>query len=124
MGKYRHKLIADALFLLHFGWLLMLASGTVYIFFNRDYVVTHVIILSGTLALNLPFRGRCPLTLWEGKYRKLWDPNAEYYFDSFVATHMKSILKINMTSKQANWMLTIIKLASYGAITLILTEVV
>lgn len=102
----------------------MLAAGTVYMFFNRGYVITHLIILSGTLALNLPFRGRCPLTLWEGKYRKLWDPNSDYMFDSFVATHMKSILKINMTPKQANRMLTVIKLSAYGIITLMLTKVI
>jgi len=36
----------------------MLAAGAIYMFFNRGYVITHLIILSGTLALNLPFKGR------------------------------------------------------------------
>ena len=124
MTKIRYRIIADILFFIHFGWLLMLAVSAVYILYNRDFVVKHLIIVSGTLLLNLPFGGRCPLTIWEGKFRKLWNPDADFHFDSFFATYVRKFFRINITPRQANIFLTIVKVSSYGIAVLILTKVI
>ena len=124
MSKFGYKILAEVLFFIHLTWLLLLAGSAVYILYNRDFVVKHLIIVSGTLLLNLPFGGRCPLTVWEGKFRKMWDPDADFHFDSFFATYVRKFFKINMTPRQANIFLTVVKASSYGIAALILTKVI
>ena len=112
MPKIRHKILADFLLLLHLLWIVLLVGGTVFMIYNRWYVIYHLIIVTGTLLFNL-FLGGCPLTWWEIKYRKLWDSNADYHENSFAATYARKIFGINIMPHQATWVLILIKIASY-----------
>ncbi len=123
MPKIRHKIIADFLLLLHILWIVLLVGGTVFMIYHRWYAVYHLIIVSGTLLFNL-FLGGCPLTWWEIKYRKLWNPNADYQENSFAATYARKIFRVNMTPHQATWVLILIKITSYYISVLILTKLI
>ena len=92
-------------------------------YYERWYVLYHLIIVSGTLLFNL-FLGGCPFTWWEEKYRKLWDPDASYHPNSFAVTYFKKIFKVNATPRQINWILILIKIASYYTAVLLLTRVI
>ena len=112
MQQFRHKILADSLLLIHIGWVAVLIGGTLFIINNRWYIPYHLSIISGTLLLNL-ILGGCPLTWWEERYRKAWDPMTESFENSFVAAYLKKFFRINMTSKQANWALFGLKAVSY-----------
>lgn len=104
--------MANGLFLIHAGWVAVLIGGAFFIVGNRWYIPYHLSIVSGTLLLNL-ILGGCPLTWWEERYRKAWDPMTESFENSFVAAYLKKLFGINMTSKQANWALFGLKAVSY-----------
>lgn len=112
MQRLRHKILADSLLLIHIGWVAILIGGTLFIVGNRWYIPYHLSIISGTLLLNL-ILGGCPLTWWEERYRKAWNPMTESFENSFVAAYLKKLFGINMTSKQANWALFGLKAVSY-----------
>ncbi len=101
----------------------MLAGGTVFIFYHRWYVTWHLSFITGTLLLNL-FLGGCPLTWWEEKYRKAWDPDATYRSDSFFATYSDKVFGIELTPKQVNLILASVKTASYIISLLLLTKLI
>ncbi len=121
--KLRYKIIADLLLLLHLVWVVILVGGTVFMFYQRWYVSYHLIIVSGTLLFNLALGG-CPFTWWEEKYRKAWDPDAYYHHNSFAATYLRKAFKINITPRQVNWLLILVKIASYYVAVLILTKII
>lgn len=123
MAKLHYKIIADFLLFLHILWIVLLAGGTVFIFYHRWYITYHLSFITGTLLLNL-FLGGCPLTWWEEKCRKAWDPKTKYYSDSFVATYSNKIFGIEITPRQANLILTSVKTASYIISLLLLTRVI
>ncbi len=123
MAKIRHKIIADFLLLLHILWIVLLVGGTVFMVYYRWYAVYHLIIVTGTLLFNL-FLGGCPLTWWEEKYRKLWNPNTDYHENSFVTTYARKIFRIKITPRQATWVLILIKITSYYISVLILTKLI
>ena len=112
MAKLRHKIIADFLLLLHILWIVLLVGGTVFMVYHRWYAVYHLIIVTGPLLFNL-FLGGCPLTWWEEKYRKLWNPNSDYHENSFAVTYARKIFRIKITPRQATWVLILIKITSY-----------
>ena len=112
MRKLRHKVLADGLLLVHVLWVAVLVGGTFFLIDNRWYIPYHLAIVTGTLLLNLAIGG-CPLTWWEEQYRKAWDPSTEPYNNSFVAAHLKRFSGINLTAKQVNWFLFLIKAVSY-----------
>jgi hypothetical protein len=118
-GKIRYKVIADFLLFLHVLWVALLVGGTVFMIYNRWYVVYHLIIVGGTLLFNL-FLGGCPLTWWEEKYRKKWDPDAVYYQNSFAVTYARKIFGVNVTLRQVNWALILIKITSCYIATVLL----
>ncbi len=91
--------------------------------YYRWYAVYHLIIVTGTLLFNL-FLGGCPLTWWEEKYRKLWNPNTDYHENSFVTTYARKIFRIKITPRQATWVLILIKITSYYISVLILTKLI
>lgn len=119
MRKISHKIIADVLLVIHLAWIAILLGGTFYIFFNNGYIKYHLIIVSGTLLFNL-FLGGCPLTWWEEKYRKMWDPRTYYHTNSFLVTYVHKIWSKDITPQQVNWTLTGIKIFSYTASVLLL----
>ena len=123
MVRLRYKIIADFLLALHILWIVVLVGGTIFMYYHRWYVVYHLIIVSGTLLFNL-FLGGCPLTWWEEKCRKIYDPNIYYHPNSFVTTYLKRIFHVNVTPRQVNWALILIKIASYYTSALILTKLV
>jgi hypothetical protein len=112
MKKIRHKIIADSLLLIHLGWIALLIGGTIYVSNHPWYVPYHLVIVTGTLLLNLALGG-CPLTWLEEEYRKAWDPKTEPYQNSFVAAHLKRMFGFKITPAQVNWILFIIKAFSY-----------
>ena len=112
MKKYRYKLIADILLMSHILWVFVLVGGTFFFIYNPWYIPYHIGIVSGTLLLNLVLGG-CPLTWWEERYRRSWDPGVPSYENSFVATQLKRILGIELTAGQVNWLLFGIKAISY-----------
>jgi hypothetical protein len=121
MAKLRHRIIADFLLLLHLLWMMLLAGGTVFIFYDRWYIIYHLMFITGTALLNLLFGG-CPLTWWEEKYRKAWNPNTSYQHDSFFATYAGKLLRIDITPRQANRFLVFAKIISYSLSILLLTH--
>ena len=123
MAKIRHKIIADFLLILHILWMILLAGGTVFIFYHRWYITYHLSFITGTLLLNL-FLGGCPLTSWEEKYRKAWDPNTTYHSKSFFATYSDKIFGIGLTPRQANLILILAKTTSYIISLLLLTKLI
>ncbi len=108
---------------MHIFWIALLVGGIFFMIKYSWYVVDHVVIVTGTLMVNL-FMGYCPFTRWEEKYRKKYDPNAFYYPNSFVITYLKRFFNINMTPGQANTMMVAIKVVSYGVSVLVLTKVI
>jgi hypothetical protein len=112
MGKLRNKIIADFLFALHVLWIALLIGGTIFMVYHHWYAMYHIVIVTGTLLFNLALGG-CPLTRWEEKYRKRHNPDTYYHPNSFVATYAKRFLGLNVTMKQVNWLLILIKIASY-----------
>lgn len=120
MSKLRYKILADFLLALHILWIVLLIGGTIFMYYYRWYVPYHLIIVTGTLIFNL-FLGGCPLTWWEEKYRKKWDPDVFYYPNSFTATYARKILRINVTSRQANWFLVLVKIASFYTAAVLIT---
>ncbi len=123
MGKLGYKILADVLLVIHIIWIVVLLGGTFYIFWNRDYTKYHLIIVSGTLLFNL-FLGGCPLTWWEEKARKIWDPRTYYHPNSFLTTYVHRMFGRDITSQQVNWVLVGIKIFSYTASILLLTKVI
>lgn len=123
MSKLSHKIIADVLLVIHLVWIAILLGGTFYIFFNNGYIKYHLIIVSGTLLFNL-FLGGCPLTWWEEKYRKMWDPRTFYHPNSFLTTYIHRVFRRDITPQQVNWILVGIKIFSYSASVLLLTHVI
>lgn len=123
MGKLGYKLLADLLVVAHLVWILLLLGGTLYIFWNAGYVKYHLVIVSGTLLFNL-FLGGCPLTWWEEKARKVWDPRSYYHPNSFMVTYVHKTFGKDITPQQVNWALIGIKVFSYTASVLLLTEVI
>ncbi|MBI4160335.1 MAG: DUF2784 family protein [Candidatus Yanofskybacteria bacterium] len=123
MKKIGYKVLADFLLALHLIWIGVLLGGTIYIFFNKSYITTHIIIVSGTLLFNL-FLGGCPLTWWEEKVRKVWDPRSYYHPNSFLVTYVHRVWKKEITPQQVNWVLVAIKVFSYMASVLLLTGVI
>lgn len=122
MPKLRHKIIADSLLLLHLFWIILLAGGTVFIFYNRWYIPYHLTLIGGTAFLNLLFRG-CPLTWLEEKYRKAWDPNAFYHHNSFVATYVEKLFGIDAGSGWISRVQVLAKVISFALSILLLTRV-
>lgn len=112
MAYYRYKVLADTLLILHAIWVLILVGGTVFLINHRWYIPYHLSIVSGTLMINL-ILGGCPLTLWEEKSRKIWNPRTESYNNSFIAAHLKRLTNIEFSPKQINWTLFGIKVISY-----------
>ena len=114
--------MADALLVIHLIWIVILLGGTFYIFFNRGYVKYHIIIVSGTLLFNL-FLGGCPLTWWEERARKIWDPRTYYHPNSFAVTYVHRLFGHDITPQQVNWALIGIKVFSYTSSVLLLTKI-
>jgi len=123
MGKIKFKVLADFLLAVHVVWIGILLGGTFYIFSNSGYIKYHLIIVSGTLFFNL-ILGGCPLTWWEEKARKIWDPRTYYHPNSFLVTYIHKIWSKDITPQQVNWTLTGIKIFSYAASVLLLTKVI
>lgn len=123
MSKSGYKILADFLLLIHLVWIVVLLGGTVYVFFSRDYIKYHLIIVSGTLLFNLVLGG-CPLTWWEEKYRKLWDPRTYYHPNSFAVTYVHRMFGRDITPQQVNWALIGVKVFSYMSSLLLLTKVI
>ncbi|MEX2053237.1 MAG: DUF2784 family protein [Candidatus Paceibacterota bacterium] len=123
MGKIRHKILADFLLALHILWGILLIGGTFFILEHRWYVPWHMTLISATLFFNLFFDG-CPITWWEEKYRRKWDPNVYYHPNSFAVTYFRKIFRINASPRQVIWVLMLIKIASYYTSALILTNLI
>lgn len=123
MGKLGYKLLADFLVAIHLAWIFLLLGGTFYIFLNENYIKYHLIIVSGTLFFNL-LLGGCPLTWWEERARKIWDPRSYYHPNSFIVTYIHKTFGKNITPQQINWVLIGVKIFSYTASVLLLTGVV
>lgn len=122
MGKLGYKLLADFLAAIHLAWIFLLLGGTFYIFLNENYIKYHLIIVSGTLFFNL-LLGGCPLTWWEERARKIWDPRSYYHPNSFIVTYIHKTFGKNITPQQINWVLIGVKIFSYTASVLLLTGV-
>lgn len=118
-----YKVLADLLLMIHLGWIVILLGGTFYIFFNNSYVKYHLIIISGTLFFNL-FLGGCPLTWWEERYKRLWDPRTYYHPNSFLVTYIHKVFGRSITPQQINWTLIGIKTFSFIVSILLLTKAV
>ena len=122
VGKIGYKILADFLVVIHLAWIAVLLGGTFYIFWNGSYVKYHLILVSGTLLFNL-FLGGCPLTWWEEKVRKNWDPRTYYHPNNFLVTYVHKVWSKDITPQQVNWALIGIKVFSYSASVLLLTGV-
>ncbi len=120
MSKLKYKILADLLLAVHVLWTVLLIGGTVFMCYHRWYIKYHLIIVTGTLIFNL-FLGGCPLTWWEEKFRKKWDPQTYYYPNSFATTYFRKIFKINVTPRQVNWFLILVKVASFYTAAVLIT---
>jgi len=100
-----------AIMLVHFGWIILLVGGTIYIYFNPAYVQWHLTLVTLTLLLNL-FLGACPLTSWEERVRE-WGDNQIDYKGSFAATYVHRIFGVDLSEKQIMILMTGIKVVSY-----------
>lgn len=107
MKKY--QLFANLLVAAHFLWIALLIGGTVFTFYNLWYFYWHLLIVTGTLLLNL-FLGYCPLTSWEENVRKKINPGFDHN-GSFVATYIHKIFGIRFSEKT---MLVIIAWIKFG----------
>ena len=112
MGKLRYKIFADLFLVLHFLWIVLLVGGTVFMVYHHWYAVYHLVIVTGTLLFNLALGG-CPITWSEEKYRKIYDPAVYYHPNSFAVTYVRKLFKADITPKQVNWALFLVKVASY-----------
>lgn len=112
MGRLKFKIIADTLLLAHVLWAVILVGGTIFLIYHHWYIPYHLSIISGTLMINLVLGG-CPLTWWEEKSRRAWDPKTQSYDNSFVAAHLKRLVGITLTPKQVNWLIFSLKAISY-----------
>lgn len=115
--------MADFLAAIHLVWVVVLVGGTVFIYYHRWYIPYHLILVTGTLLFNL-FLGGCPLTWWEEKYRRKWDPTTFYHPNSFAATYLKRVFKINFSPRLVNWALILVKIGSYYISVLLLTKLI
>jgi len=115
-------LLADIILLIHISWSLLLLGGTVYMLFNNDYVVTHLVIVTFTILLNLVL-GECPLTVFETKLRRRGGHD-KYNGMTFTGAYVDKYLGINLSTKQVNTILIGIKTVAYILATLILTGVI
>jgi len=88
--------------------------------YNRWYIPYHLVIVTGTLLFNL-FLGGCPLTWWEERHRKAWDPSVYYHPNSFAVTYFKRILNVNLNPRQVNWILLLIKVTSFYVAAVLIT---
>ena len=117
----RYKVLANVIMLLHFAWVSLLIGGTVFIISpnHRWYIPTHLVIVSGTLLMNL-FLGFCPLTVWEEKLRKRYDSEFSHN-NNFIKTYLRYMLGIDVRTGVIFWVTFLIKFSSYIISVLLLT---
>jgi hypothetical protein len=95
------KTYADAIVALHFVWTVFVLGGTIAVIFDHAYAWVNAVVLLITLAVNMPLKNNCPLTLLEEKLRRVHDP--EYRNNgSFMATYLNKIFRTNITTNGAN----------------------
>lgn len=107
MRKY--KLAANLLVAAHFLWIALLIGGTVFVFYEPWYFYWHLTIVSATLLLNL-LLGYCPLTSWEEKARKKFNPGFDHN-GSFIATYLGKVTGVRISERR---MLAIIACIKFG----------
>jgi len=117
--RFRLKLWADILLIMHAFWVFLLLGGTVYMFFNHNYIIPHLVIILGTVAMNALLDG-CPLTWMEMEYRKKVDKDFKYIDNSFAATYVNKFCGASMTDHQIFVIQIVIGIFSVGSAFLLL----
>ena len=85
----------------HTAWALLVLAGTIAVVLDHAYAPIQAVILVITLAVNVPFKNNCPLTLIEEKLRRVHDPGYRNN-GSFLATYINKIFKSNISPREAN----------------------
>ena len=95
----RYKLLAEAIVIIHFAWVLFALAGfilTLYGFFRREFFdrwLFRTIHAGGILFVGIivVLGGYCPLTLWENALRAKYDPSL-VYAGSFIIHYVEELL--------------------------------
>ncbi|HSR13655.1 MAG TPA: DUF2784 domain-containing protein [Thermodesulfobacteriota bacterium] len=89
-----YRLLADAVILLHFLWVLFILFGILLARRNPFFLWSHLIGLAFTLVLNLG-GWFCPLTDLENFLSAAYDPGAAYG-GSFLARYLEKIIYLDV----------------------------
>lgn len=96
-------------------WTLLIITGAVLMFCNARFVFLELYILNITLLSAILAGNVCPLTLWEEKLRRNYNPS--YTNDgSYLATYLNKIFKTNLTVRQINNVVAVAYTLIYASI--------
>ncbi len=111
-GPRRYARYANLITTLHALWTFLLWGGMAVALFIHAYAPFELGVLTITLLSNLPFRGACPLTLLEEKYRRTVNPS---YTNgkSFMTTYINKLFKTDFSAKGINIAIAVLYVISY-----------
>lgn len=97
MQKITYRILADLIFILHVGVVIVIVIGWYYpALQNFNLIVTLIVLVSEI------YFGYCPLTKWEFVLRKKLEPNLNY--DSgFISYYVYKIFGLNIPSNKVKY---------------------
>lgn len=106
-----YRTLANLIMIIHAAWVLLLLFGAFYMVVHPQFIQWYLVSVSGTILLNLAL-GFCPLTAWEERLRRRYDPNVSFN-NSFVTTYLHALTGWHLTESQFLRMVFYIKLVTY-----------
>jgi len=91
----------------HIISILVFLVGGIFLFFYKNLAVYYFIAVILAVLTRIPFKG-CPLTIWEIRLRKLYNPKIKYYANSCIATYLNKIPGVRLKPKTANLILNLV----------------
>ena len=107
MNTRTYKLAADFFLWVHILSILIFLVGGILLFFYKNLALYYFIAVILAVLIRIPFKG-CPLTVWEIRLRKLYDPKVKYYDNSCIATYINKVPGIKLRPKTANLILNLV----------------
>jgi Protein of Unknown function (DUF2784) len=120
-SEARYRRLAETATVFHFLWTFLLWGGMILVFFWHAYVPYEIAALSITLLSNIPFRGVCPLTYLEEKWRGKLD--MDYVGNkSCTTTYVNKFFKTNFSVRSVNIVIAILYVLAYASLVAILVR--
>lgn len=91
------RILANCIAILHLYWIKAILGGLVVSYFVAWYRPYQVAIVALTIT-SWPICGGCPLTIWENRLRRKFDPDSAYQ-EGYVTHYAKKCLGLNVPSK-------------------------